>query len=103
MTTNGEDGWVGLTWNYAPLFDKNFTIAVFDRTHMFSMGWVYELPFLKNRNDALGTILGGWQLNGVAAWFTGTPDPIWRHEQRHGVSGLRFDPDQLQRNSGSHR
>ena len=37
------------------------------------MGWVYELPFLKNRNDALGTILGGWQVNGVWGWFSGTP------------------------------
>jgi hypothetical protein len=71
-----EDGWTGLTWNYLPKYDDNFSIAGFDRTHMFSMGWVYELPFLKNRNDALGTILGGWQLNGVAAWFTGTPYSI---------------------------
>ena len=70
---NDEDGWMGLTWNYPPMYDDNFAIAGFDRTHMFSLGWVYELPFLKNRNDALGTILGGWQLNGVAAWFTGTP------------------------------
>ena len=68
-----EDGWVGLTWNYLPKYDDNFAIAGFDRTHMFSLGWVYELPFLKNRNDALGTILGGWQVNGVFAAFTGTP------------------------------
>jgi hypothetical protein len=71
-----EDGWTGLTWNYLPKYDDNFAIAGFDRTHMFSMGWVYELPFLKDRNDALGAILGGWQLNGVAAWFTGTPYSI---------------------------
>ena len=71
-----EDGWVGLTWNYLPKYDDNFAIAGFDRTHMFSMGWVYELPFLKNRNDALGAILGGWQVNGVFAAFTGTPYSI---------------------------
>jgi len=71
-----EDGWTGLTWNYMPKYDDNFAIAGFDRTHMFSLGWVYELPFLKGRTDAMGTILGGWQVNGVAAWFTGTPYSI---------------------------
>jgi len=38
---------------------------------MFSMGWVYELPWLKERKDAVGYILGGWQVNGVFAAFTG--------------------------------
>jgi hypothetical protein len=68
-----EDGWTGLTWNYAPKYNDNFAIAGFDRTHMFSLGWVYELPILKDRTDALGTILGGWQVNGVWRAFSGTP------------------------------
>jgi len=71
-----EDGWVGLTWNYLPKYDDNFAIAGFDRTHMFSLAWVYELPFLKQRTDAVGTILGGWQVNGIFAAFTGTPYSI---------------------------
>jgi hypothetical protein len=68
-----EDGWTGLTWNYAPKYNDNFAIAGFDRPHMFSLGWVYELPFLKDRTDAMGTILGGWQVNGVWRMFSGTP------------------------------
>lgn len=71
-----EDGWTGLTWNYLPKYDDNFAIAGFDRTHVAQMGWILELPFFKNRNDAVGTILGGWQINGVAAWYTGTPYSI---------------------------
>jgi hypothetical protein len=71
-----EDGWTGLTWNYAPKYNDNFAIAGFDRTHMFSLGWVYELPFLKDRTDAMGTILGGWQVNGVWRMFSGTPFSI---------------------------
>jgi len=71
-----EDGWTGLTWNYAPKFNDNFAIAGFDRTHMFSLGWVYELPWLKERKDAVGYILGGWQVNGVFATFSGTPFSI---------------------------
>jgi len=73
MTTNGEDGWVGLTWNHPMKYNDNFAIAVFDRTHVFQLGWVYELPFLKERTDAAGKILGGWQVNGVWGWYTGTP------------------------------
>jgi hypothetical protein len=68
-----EDGWTGLTWNYLPKYDDNFALAGFDRTHMFSLGWVYELPFLKEDKTAMGTLLGGWQINGVFAAFSGTP------------------------------
>ncbi len=71
-----EDGWTGLTWNYLPKYNDNFAIAGFDRTHVASLGWVYELPLFKNRTDAAGEILGGWQFNGVARWFTGTPYAI---------------------------
>jgi hypothetical protein len=71
-----EDGWTGLTWNYLPKYDDNFSIAGFDRTHVAQMGWIFELPFFKNRTDAVGRILGGWQINGVAAWYTGTPYSI---------------------------
>ena len=71
-----EDGWTGLTWNYLPKYDDNFSIAGFDRTHVASLGWVYELPFFANRTDTVGTVLGGWQFNGVARWFTGTPYSI---------------------------
>ena len=71
-----EDGWTGLTWNYLPKYDDNFAIAGFDRTHVFQMGWAYELPFLKERTDALGTVLGGWQVSGIWGMFTGTPYSI---------------------------
>jgi hypothetical protein len=71
-----EDGWTGLTWNYLPKYDDNFALAGFDRTHVAQVGFVYELPFAKGRTDAVGQILGGWQINGVAAWYSGTPFSI---------------------------
>ena len=90
-----EDGWTGLTWNYLPKYDDNFAIAGFDRTHVFQMGWAYELPFLKDRTDALGTILGGWQVSGIWGMVHRHAVQHQRHQQRHGVPGLRLDPDQL--------
>jgi hypothetical protein len=71
MTTNGEDGWVGLTWNHPLKFEDNYALAVFDRTHIFQMGFVYDLPFLRENR-----LLGGWQLNGILAKYSGTPFSI---------------------------
>jgi hypothetical protein len=76
MTTSGEDGWVGLTWNHPLKFADNFALAVFDRTHIFQMGFVYELPFLKDAGSTPGKLFGGWQLNGIFAKYSGTPFSI---------------------------
>ena len=52
--------------------------ANFDRTHMFSQSFVWELPVGKGRwlnlsNGVLNTVLGGWQLSGVLVAQTGAP------------------------------
>jgi hypothetical protein len=71
-----EDGWVGLTWNHPLKYDDSFALAGYDRTHVFQMGWVYELPFAKNSNNPLAQIVKNWQINGVGAWYSGTPFSI---------------------------
>jgi hypothetical protein len=67
-----EDGWVGLDYNHPMLYDQNFALAGFDRTHVAQLGFVYALPFLKNSTSAVGQVLGGWQVNGVAAAYSGS-------------------------------
>ena len=71
-----EDGWVGLDYNHPMVYDLNYALAGFDRTHIFQMGFVYALPFLKDDTSAVGQVLGGWQVNGVFAAFSGTPYSI---------------------------
>ena len=72
-----EDGWTGLTWNHPIKYDDNFALAGFDRTHIAQLGFLYELPFLKDTQvGAAQAILGGWQVNGIAAWYSGTPYSI---------------------------
>jgi hypothetical protein len=71
-----EDGWVGLTWTHPLVYDKNYSYASFDRRHVFQMGFAYELPFLKESTTTTADILGGWQVNGVFAYYTGTPFSI---------------------------
>jgi hypothetical protein len=73
MTTSGEDGWVGLTWNHPLKFADNYDLAVFDRTHVFQIGFLYELPFLKDSSNFTGKVFGGWQVNGIFAKYSGTP------------------------------
>lgn len=67
-----EDGWVGLTWNHPLVYDRNFALATADRPHMFQLGFVAELPFAKGSKSALGRIVQNWQLNGIAAAYSGT-------------------------------
>jgi hypothetical protein len=71
-----EDGWVGLTWNHPLKYADNFALAGFDRTHVFQIGFLYQLPFLKNSKNLMGKFLGGWQLNGIQANYSGTPFSI---------------------------
>jgi hypothetical protein len=67
-----DDGWAGLSWNNPELLDRNFTLAGFDRTHVFQMGFVYELPFAKESTNALAQIVKNWQVNGVVAAYSGS-------------------------------
>ncbi len=71
-----EDGWVGLTWNHPLKYNDNFALAGYDRTHIAQLGFLYELPFFKNSKGALHAILGGWQMNGIGSFYSGTPYSI---------------------------
>jgi hypothetical protein len=62
---------------YLPLKQLNKGLAGYDRTHNLQMYGVYDLPFGKGQayasKGALGTILGGFQINGIASITSGTP------------------------------
>jgi hypothetical protein len=47
--------------------------AGFDRTHMFSQTFVWELPIGRKGNGFVRAVLGGWQLTGLLVAQTGTP------------------------------
>jgi hypothetical protein len=47
--------------------------AVLDRRHVFNMNYIYEIPFLRNRNDFVGKAFGGWQASGIVTVYTGDP------------------------------
>lgn len=46
-------------------------ISDYDRTHVFGLNYIYDIPFLKNRRDILGQAFGNWQVSGIFSLQSG--------------------------------
>jgi hypothetical protein len=62
-----------IPWQYANI---ERALSSLDRPHVFTMGWVYELPFGRGKpllanNAVLSALIGGWQLNGLVSASSG--------------------------------
>ena len=60
----------------------NYTWSDFDRRHVFTGTYVWELPIGKERwiapsNKVVDYIVGGWQLSGTAVWESGMPFTVY--------------------------
>jgi hypothetical protein len=76
LNETDDDGWTGLTWNQPSQLHRNYARAGYDRPHMLQMGFVYELPFAKEKSDFVSQVIKDWQINGIASWLSGTPFTI---------------------------
>jgi hypothetical protein len=56
-------------------YDKkaNYGPAGFDKTHIFNVNWVYELPRVQSAGRWLGGVVNDWQLSGGYRYESGTP------------------------------
>jgi hypothetical protein len=58
-------------------YNLNRSLTDFDRPHNFQANFVYELPFGKGKpfaSTGFGRwVLGGWQVNGLASLYSGSP------------------------------
>ncbi|MBK6589820.1 MAG: carboxypeptidase regulatory-like domain-containing protein [Acidobacteria bacterium] len=52
---------------------SEYQLAAFDRRHILSVNYVYELPFFKKQQGFVGKMFGGWQFNGIATYNSGLP------------------------------
>jgi hypothetical protein len=99
-----DDGWANVNWNTPDQFQRNRATSGFDRTHVFQIGWVYELPAGKGKrwanSGAASYIIGGWQVNGTMAAFTGRPFSITAPSSTVNApqEGLLQTPDQVKSN-----
>ena len=57
----------------------------FDRRHVVSLYYIYDLPFWREPTNLLQNILGGWQISGAGFMRTGTPFSITRSDDRAGI------------------
>src|SRR5262249_7957157 len=64
--------------NIPEFYDLNKSVSDFDRRHNLHITNITELPFGPNRKwlnsgGALSQIAGGWQVNNILSFYTGTP------------------------------
>ncbi|HEX7085326.1 MAG TPA: carboxypeptidase regulatory-like domain-containing protein [Vicinamibacterales bacterium] len=48
----------------------------YDRRHVFSLYYIYDLPFWREQDTLLKNLLGGWQISGATFFRTGTPGSV---------------------------
>jgi outer membrane receptor protein involved in Fe transport len=94
-----DEGWAGVTYNWGPAFYRNRATAGYDRTHVFQMGYVYELPMGAGKkfasSGASKHVLGGWSVSGVTAAYTGTPFTPTAPGGTLNLPGNAQTPDQV--------
>ena len=91
--------WTEFRYNAASVFDRNRALADHDIPHNFQLGFVYELPFGNGKkwatSGASGAILGGWQMNGVFAAYSGRPFNLTASGSSLNMPGNQQTPDQI--------
>ncbi len=65
-------------------------LSNFDRTHVLSIYYIYDLPFWRNPSNLMQNVLGGWQISGATFLRSGTPFSITRNDDRAGVGDGGF-------------
>jgi hypothetical protein len=66
--------------------DTNFYgLSSFDRTHVLSVYYIYDLPFWQQPTTLMHNLLGGWQISGATFLRSGTPFSITRTNDIAGV------------------
>jgi hypothetical protein len=68
-------------------------VSLFDRTHRFSLTYVYELPFFRQQHGFVGHVLGGFQISGVTTFETGVPLTVINGQDADSIGGNLDRPD----------
>ncbi len=51
--------------------------SLFDARHRFVISYEWDLTFFNNSSEWYGKVLGGWQINGITTFQTGTPFTVY--------------------------
>ncbi|AMY11874.1 Outer membrane receptor for ferrienterochelin and colicins [Luteitalea pratensis] len=95
MNEADDDGWAALSFNAPSQLARNYARAGFDRTHMFQVGFVYELPFARQSTGLVGALARGWQVNGIYSTYSGTPFTVTAAAASLNAPGNTQTADQI--------
>jgi hypothetical protein len=97
ITAGNSDS--GLSIYIPSEFHRNRRVTDFDRTHVLQGGVLWELPFGRGKryaqDGAANVLLGGWQINGIYALYTGTPFTVTASGTSLNVPGTTQVADQV--------
>ena len=78
---NVSNPYVGWRYDYGP--------SLFDRTSIFYLNFVYDIPWLRNSpNRFMKTVVGGWQISGIIQAASGAPMNITTSGTVNGVNSV---------------
>jgi Carboxypeptidase regulatory-like domain/TonB-dependent Receptor Plug Domain len=66
--------------------DGEYGSGAYDRKQVFNLNFVYDIPLFRARKDLVGKALGGWEVSGIASYYSGLP---------YTVTTSGTDPDGL--------
>jgi hypothetical protein len=81
-------------------FQRNRSIRNYDRPHNLQISQIWELPFGKGKKFVSGggagsAILGGWQINNILSFFSGTPFSVGSDGASLNMPGASQTADQV--------
>jgi Carboxypeptidase regulatory-like domain len=70
---NGDNPLAAEGFTPGAVEDLDFFVGptTYDRRHALVTTWTYEMPFLRERRDIAGYVLGGWEVSGKTRWQSG--------------------------------
>lgn len=93
---NNDDG---LAVNYLGAILRNRKLAGYDRPHNLQISHIWELPFGPGKQYATSGpaawILGGWQINNILSFMSGTPFSVFSDGASLNLPGSTQTADQV--------
>jgi hypothetical protein len=71
----------------------------FDTRHVAVINAIWDLPFFRTGSGFSKAVLGGWQINGVVQFQSGTPFTVGTAEDIYGIGSTNFVPWNLSANT----
>jgi carboxypeptidase family protein len=76
-------------------FQAEYGPADFDRTHILTLNYSWELPLFRRATGLKKSLLGGWQLSGITVFQSGAPLTVALFGDQAGVGSYNERVDQV--------